>query len=98
MTHKMRVLQLLSDGEPHSHLEGYRLGVMLPSRVADLRRDGHDIRCWRDGDLYLYALNEPEEPMAERKPSGRAQQTTHTPSGSLSSAQLFGTVEAPPWA
>lgn len=56
MTHKQRVLELLSDGEPHGHMEGYRLGVMLHSRVADLRRDGHEIACWRDGDDYLYQL------------------------------------------
>lgn len=56
MSHKQRVLELLRDGEPHGHMEGYRLGVMLHSRVADLRRDGHDIECWRDGDNYLYRL------------------------------------------
>ena len=55
-THKQRVLELLKDGKPHSYRAGYRLGVMLHSRVADLRRDGHDIRCWRDGDDYLYQL------------------------------------------
>jgi hypothetical protein len=56
MTHKARVLALLRDGKPHGHMEGYRLGVMLHSRVADLRRDGHVIECWRDGDNYLYQL------------------------------------------
>lgn len=56
MTHNERVLQLLSDGQPHSHHEGYALNVMLHSRAADLRRKGYDIRCWRDGDLYLYQL------------------------------------------
>lgn len=55
-THKQRVLSLLQDGQPHSHMEGYRLGVMLHSRVADLRKDGYTIRCWRDGDDYLYQL------------------------------------------
>lgn len=56
MTHAEKVLQLLSDGEPHGHMEGYRLGVMLHSRVADLRKQGHTIKCWRDGDNYLYQL------------------------------------------
>lgn len=56
MTHCERVLALLSDGEPHSYLEGYRLGVMLHSRVSDLRKRGHVIECWRDGDDYLYRL------------------------------------------
>lgn len=55
-THKARVLRLLSDGRPHSHMEGYRLGVMLHSRVSDLRKDGYRIECWRDGDDYLYRL------------------------------------------
>lgn len=56
MTHKQRVLELLRDGQPHSHKEGYALGAMLHSRVADLRRDGHEIKCWRDGDLSMYQL------------------------------------------
>jgi hypothetical protein len=56
MTHKQRVLQLLSDNEPHSHMEGYRLGVMLHSRVADLRRDGYTIKCWHEKDKWLYQL------------------------------------------
>lgn len=55
-THKQKVLALLSDGLPHSHMEGYRLGVMLHSRAADLRKDGHDIRVTRDGDDYVYRL------------------------------------------
>lgn len=56
MTHKQRVLELLSDGRPHSYQELYGLHVIAHSRVADLRADGHDIVCWRDGDLYLYRL------------------------------------------
>lgn len=53
-----RVLALLSDGKPHAHLELYRLGCVAHSRVAELRRRGHDIRCWRDGDDYLYKLED----------------------------------------
>lgn len=56
MTHCERILELLADGEPHSYLEGYRLGVMLHSRVSDLRKRGHVIECWRDGEDYLYQL------------------------------------------
>ena len=56
MTHKQRVLQLLADNQPHSHLEGYRLGVMLHSRVSDLRKDGYTIKCWAEDGLYLYQL------------------------------------------
>ena len=55
-THKERVLMLLSDGRPHRSSEGYRLGVMLHSRVADLRRDGHLIECWNEGRDYVYQL------------------------------------------
>lgn len=56
MTHNERVLRLLSDGKPHSHHEGYALGVILHSRVSELRRRGYAIRSWREGDLYLYQL------------------------------------------
>ena len=56
MTHKQRVLQVLKDGKPHSHLELYQLGCVAHSRISDLRRDGHKITAWRDGDLYLYRL------------------------------------------
>jgi hypothetical protein len=59
MTHNQRVLALLSDGLPHSHHELYRLYVMAHSRVSDLRKQGHDIRCWREGDSYLYQLVSP---------------------------------------
>lgn len=58
MTHKQRVLQLLKDGNPHSHHELYGLGCVAHSRISDLRRDGHRIRAWREGDVYLYALDE----------------------------------------
>lgn len=57
-THCERVLALLSDGHPHSHLELYALHVVAHSRVSDLRNQGHGIRSWRDGDLYLYQLTE----------------------------------------
>lgn len=56
MTHNERVLDLLSDGEPHSHLELYNLHVIAHSRIADLRKQGHRIMQWRDGDLYFYRL------------------------------------------
>lgn len=63
MTHEERVLGLLADGEPHSHLEVYDLHVVAHSRVASLRRKGHRIDCWRDGDTYYYRL------LGERDPS-----------------------------
>jgi hypothetical protein len=57
VTHKQRLLNLLDDGKPHSHLECYGLHIIAHSRVADLRADGYDISQWRDGDLYWYRLN-----------------------------------------
>lgn len=68
MTHKAKVLFLLRDGQPHSHHEGYRLGVILHSRVADLRADGHEIKSWRDGDEYMYQLV--QRPLDEAEQSG----------------------------
>ncbi len=56
MTHKQKVLRLLSDNQPHSHLEGYRLGVMLHSRVADLRKDGYTVKCWAEKGAWWYQL------------------------------------------
>lgn len=52
-----RVLELLSDGRKHTHLEIYRLGVIAHSRVADLRAKGYQITCERAGDDYLYQLH-----------------------------------------
>jgi hypothetical protein len=89
MTHNERVLDLLSDGLPHSHHEGYRLNVMLHSRVADLRKQGHDIACWREGDSYFYrlSLHEPvERPESESSSAGswsEAGLTADDPSASL---------------
>jgi hypothetical protein len=56
MTDKARLLELLSDGKPHSHKEAYRLGVMAHSRASDLRGDGYVINTWREGKLYWYQL------------------------------------------
>lgn len=56
MTHNQRVLELLSDGEPHSHLELYDLRVIAHSRVAALRKQGHMIECWRADGLHWYRL------------------------------------------
>jgi hypothetical protein len=56
MTHKQKVLALLSDGRPHGHMELYRLGCIAHSRIADLRRDGHVIECERTEAGYSYRL------------------------------------------
>jgi len=56
LTHNQKVLALLADGRPHSHLELYDLRVVAHSRVAALRRLGHTIECSREGSLYWYRL------------------------------------------
>lgn len=56
MTHNERVLNLLKDHKPHTHHELYALRVIGHSRIADLRRQGHVIAVWREGDNYLYRL------------------------------------------
>lgn len=61
MTHNAKVLELLSDGKPHSHQELYRLYVIAHSRVSDLRKQGHNIACWKEGDLHWYQLLGPSE-------------------------------------
>jgi len=57
MTHNERVLRLLSDGRPHTHHELYDLHVVAHSRISDLRKRGHVIESWRDGDNYVYQLS-----------------------------------------
>lgn len=68
MTDKEKVLRLLSDGKPHTHLQGYALNVMLHSRVSDLRRDGYRIRCWREGRLSVYQMDLDYSPAPEPVP------------------------------
>jgi hypothetical protein len=53
-THCDRLLEALADGEWHDHLSLYRLGMIVHSRVSELRSRGHAIEHRRDGDLYLY--------------------------------------------
>ena len=82
MTHNERVLQLLSDGKPHSHRELYGLYVIAHSRVSDLRKRGHDIEMWRNGDDYMYRL---------------LSQGQSTPSGSpLTEQAVPGDAQSPP--
>jgi hypothetical protein len=56
VTHCDRVYDLLSDGKPHTHHEGYALGVILHSRISDLRRRGIEIRHWREHGTSFYQL------------------------------------------
>jgi hypothetical protein len=56
VTHCDRVYDLLSDGKPHTHHEGYALGVILHSRISDLRRRGIEIRHWRENGTSYYQI------------------------------------------
>jgi len=49
-------LRFLSDGKPHSHREVYRELYMNPNVMSRLRQEGHNVRCWRDGDTWWYQL------------------------------------------
>jgi hypothetical protein len=68
VTHVERVYELLSDGKPHSHHEGYALGVILHSRISDLRRRGIQIRHWRENGTSYYQLG---SELTEREPFSR---------------------------
>ena len=76
MTHNEKVLALLSDGEPHSHHEIYGLFVIGHSRIADLRKRGHVIESWRDGDDYFYKLCS-QEPFSSPSSSDGERATQH---------------------
>lgn len=56
VTHKQKMLAILKDGRPHTHLEFYHQGIMAHCRSPELRDEGHDIRVWREDGLYLYQL------------------------------------------
>ena len=98
MTHNERVLELLSDGKPHSHHEIYGLFVVGHSRIADLRKRGHVIESWRDGDDYLYQLHKSAEPESSTAAgAGAPSPEPHplaasqaAPSGSAEQLELIG--------
>lgn len=76
ITHNQRVLDLLADGEPHSHLELYALHVVAHSRVAELRARGHRIDCWLEDGLHWYRLlDEPHASGPPTSPVGLVEQT-----------------------
>lgn len=80
-THCERVLELLGDGNAHTHLEIYALGVVCHSRISELRRRGYVITTWHDSDprtserLYWHQLDAiPEQGAAAlRGPAPRTQ-------------------------
>lgn len=54
----LRVLGVLSDGQPHSTLDLINQAQVcaVNSAVAELRQAGYDIRCERRGDVWSYWL------------------------------------------
>lgn len=56
-----RVAQLLAGGREYSTAEivAYANVCAVNSAVAELRENGLDIACRRQGDLWLYRLNQP---------------------------------------
>lgn len=90
MTHNEKVLALLSDGKPHSHHEIYGLFVIGHSRIADLRKRGHVIESWRDGDDYLYQLcaGEPSGSLPQPDGGPRSEAVTAAVPQTASPAQM----------
>jgi hypothetical protein len=56
MTHCDQLLQVLSDGRPHDHRQLYALGMIVHSRISDLRRRGVPIVHWRENGTSFYQL------------------------------------------
>jgi hypothetical protein len=56
VTHCDQLLQVLSDGRPHDHRQLYALGMVVHSRISDLRRRGIAIRHWRENGTSFYQL------------------------------------------
>lgn len=94
ITDKQRVLEVLKDRKPHTHKELYRLGLIAHSRVADLRDDGYEITCHREGRFYVYQLRALPEADATL---ATGEGTAGGPSASVSgSALLEGDREVGP--
>lgn len=75
-THCEVVLELLQDGEAHSHHELYALNVVAHSRIAELRRRGFVIESWREAGragepAYMYRLVSSPAETDLRRPAPR---------------------------
>jgi len=79
-----RLLAVLADGRPHNHLELYGLNMIVHSRVADLRKRGHDVQTWREnhpnGTRYWYQL---AAPLTKREESTEGSMSSRPVSGSV---------------
>jgi hypothetical protein len=90
-SHCAKLLAALSDGKPHDHRELYGLGIMVHSRIADLRAHGYEVAQWsarENGErLYCYQIvGWPLEPVEE--PSSDGSQREATRGSADSSGQL----------
>lgn len=100
MTDCARLLEVLSDGKPHGHTELYGLGMIVHSRIADLRKRGHAIRSWRErrwdpvrkraGFVHFYRLEDSSGPVA-----ASGEQTPRTSLDSEPSVSTPKVVEGP---
>lgn len=96
-----RLLAVLADHREHDHRELYRLGMIVHSRISDLRKRGHRIDQRREGDLYLYrlapgVLPEPPNPAAfhvHGSDAGHATIAVPRQGGGSGNTQVRGDVE-----
>jgi hypothetical protein len=63
MTGKQQALEILRDGEPHSHRELYRELRANPNVVSKLRKEGWLISCTRRDGGYWYRLEAEPRPV-----------------------------------
>jgi hypothetical protein len=88
VTHCDQLLQVLSDGRPHDHRQLYALGMIVHSRIADLRKRGHDITHWREDGTSFYKLG---SELTERGTLSHGPHAGPKPRSVSSSDQLAGT-------
>lgn len=108
MTDCDRLLAVLQDGNPHTHHELYKLGMIVHSRVADLRKRGYNIRSWkakthrdhagRDHYAHFYRLVTLDAPDASpAPPTAEAAHPNHHPGrDGLAPASGASSVGDPP--
>lgn len=109
MTDVAYLLSVLQDGEPHSSTEILRRsfddrghGLMVHSRVADLRAQGHQIACERvpgkrRGDAFRYTLSPTGslvEPLSPEAPPSQSDQGAELVGGA---STLFELPARPAW-
>jgi hypothetical protein len=99
VTHCDQLLQVLSDGRPHDHRQLYALGMIVHSRISDLRRRGIPINHWRENGTSFYQLgseltergNANRAPGSSRNPGGATEVPRPASPRSVSSSEFAGT-------